>query len=51
MGHQSEVSSLQLTNDEKMLISHSVDGATKFWNLTLEWNFLNIFILAKRNGW
>lgn len=30
-GHHAEVTSLRLSLDEKMLISHSVDGVTKFW--------------------
>jgi WD40 repeat protein len=34
LGHQSEITSLQLSADEKMLISHSLDGSTKFWDLT-----------------
>ena len=32
-GHNAEVTSLLLSPDNKMLISHSVDGATKFWDL------------------
>jgi hypothetical protein len=39
VGHQGEVTSLQLTSDEKMLISHSVDGATKFWDLNSDKEF------------
>jgi hypothetical protein len=33
-GHRAEVTSLRISPDEKMLISHSVDGVTKFWDLT-----------------
>ncbi len=33
-GHNSEVTSLLFSPDNKMLISHSVDGVTKFWDLT-----------------
>ncbi len=32
-GHKAEVTALLFSPDNKMLISHSVDGATKFWDL------------------
>lgn len=32
-GHKSEVTSLLFSTDNKMLISHSVDGVTKFWDM------------------
>jgi WD40 repeat protein len=32
-GHQAEITSLIVGRDDKMLISHSLDGITKFWDL------------------
>jgi WD40 repeat protein len=33
-GHNSEITSLLFSNDNRMLISHSVDGVTKFWDVS-----------------
>lgn len=38
-GHNAEITSLLLSPDNKMLISHSVDGVTKFWDLASRHEF------------
>jgi WD40 repeat protein len=49
-GHNAEVTSLLLSPDNKMLISHSVDGVTKFWDLVSGKEFFEHIHLGE-NDW
>jgi WD40 repeat protein len=49
-GHQAEITSLCFSPDQKMLISHSVDGVTKFWDLTTGKEFFEHIHLGD-NDW
>jgi hypothetical protein len=48
-GHQAEIASLLFGNDGKMLISHSVDGVTKFWDLNSNREFFEHIHLGEHD--
>jgi WD40 repeat protein len=49
-GHQAEITALVFNPDQKMLISHSVDGVTKFWDLNNNKEFFEHIHLGD-NDW
>ncbi len=48
-GHRAEITSLLFSPDRKMLISHSVDGVTKFWDISSGKEFFEHIHLGEKD--